>query len=129
MFIKTKVTSRHLTSKSFLYLCQVTTKETIDVIKNALGIPMDEFCEKELKTSYQAFHYRLKHNRLYPSEVVYIVHKTGKSINELFGKPWYDVLISSPGWNIDEKVRKIIEGMSQKNKRKLEANLGFTDIN
>lgn len=106
----------------------MTTQQTIDIIKASLQMSMQKFCEKELNTSYQSFHYRLKNHRLYPSEVVYIVHRTGRSIEEVFGKSWEDILISSPGQGIDGKVKSILKKMEPEQLDVLKQNLGFSGV-
>lgn len=97
------------------------------IVKETLGISWEEFCVKELKTTRAALTYRLNNNKLYPSEVVYIVMRTGKTVKELFDMEWHEALISSPFSNIDDAVKKMIDKMSEKEKRKLEAMLGFTN--
>lgn len=100
------------------------------IISETTGMSIVSFCEEELDTKSNTFYYRLKNNTLYPSEIVQIVNKTGRTIEYLFGKAWYEMMFTSSGkdrtrMKTDEKVRKTINKMSEKDKRGLEERLGL----
>lgn len=94
-------------------------------IKETTGLKISEFCEKEMDTQYKAFFARMRNGKLYPAEIFYIVYKTKKSVQELFGKNWHELLISGQGGTVADKVRGLIETMDEKEKEEMSALLGF----
>lgn len=95
------------------------------VIKEETGKSIASFCETELQTQYKAFFARVRNERLYPAEIFYIVHRTKKPIQEIFGKPWHELLISGQGGELVEKVRGIIDGMTAQEEEEMSVLLGF----
>lgn len=82
-------------------------------IKASTGLPISEFCEKELKVDYKAFSWRLKNMRLYPDEIFYLVYRTKKSVKELFGKTWAEMILDNSGGPMVTTVQDIIGKMSK----------------
>jgi hypothetical protein len=91
----------------------------VKIIKEETGLSIGDFCEKELKSKYTAFSFRMKNAKLYPAEVFYIVYRTRKPIEELFGASWKELLISSQGGEIAEIVRELIRGMNEVEKQEV----------
>lgn len=97
----------------------------IKTIKQTTGTTIYEFCEKELKTEYKAFIARLNKGKLYPSEIFYIVHRTKKSLTEIFGKDWKELVIVNQGGDNIAGVQKIIDNLTPKQEREMIVLLGF----
>lgn len=96
------------------------------IIKQQTGSGIREFCDKELKTQYKAFVERVKQYKLYPAEIIYIVYRTKKPVQEVFGKTWQELFIlSQGGGEIVNKVKKLLEEMNEKEKAEMNALLGF----
>ena len=96
------------------------------IIKQQTGSGIREFCDNELKTQYKAFVERVKQYKLYPAEIIYIVYRTKKPVQEVFGKTWQELFIlSQGGGEIVSKVKKLLEDMSEKEKAEMNALLGF----
>jgi hypothetical protein len=77
------------------------------------GLSVREFCEKELNVKYKAFVARVNQNRLYPAEIFYIVWRTKTSVQEMFGMSFNELMITTQGGEIVDKVRDILKNMSE----------------
>lgn len=97
----------------------------VKYIKQATGLSMGEFCEKELKTDYKAFNWRLKNNRLYPDEIVYMLWRTKRTVQELFGKDWHELIIDNSNGPVVNEVKEIMGKMTKAETRELERLMGL----
>lgn len=57
------------------------------------GLTMQDFCETHLKTDYRTFQHRMRTERYYPSEVIYICMLLGDRCENIFGKSFEDLVI------------------------------------
>lgn len=96
----------------------------VKYIKSATGLSMGEFCEKELHTDYKAFNWRLKKSRLYPDEILYMIWRTRKTVQELFGKDWNELIIDNSSGPVVTEVKDIMKKMSKAEHRELERLIG-----
>lgn len=94
-------------------------------IKDATGLSMGEFCQKELHTDYKAWNWRLKKSRLYPDEILYIIWRTRKTVKELFGKDWHEMTIDNSNGPVVSEVKDIMSKMSKAEHRELERLMGL----
>lgn len=94
-------------------------------IKQATGLSMGQFCERELNTDYKAFHYRLKNSRLHADEIFYMVWRTKKTVQELFGKGWHELILDNSNGPIVDKVKDIIAVMSPEEAQELDRLMGL----
>lgn len=97
----------------------------VKYIKAASGLSMGEFCEKELKTDYKAFNWRLKKSRLYPDEIIYMLWRTKRTVQELFGKDWHELIIDNSSGPVVAEVKQIMGNMSKAETRELERLIGL----
>lgn len=65
-------------------IAKLVTQET--------GMSLKEFCEKHLFTNYKAFQYRIRNNRCYPNEIMYLSWHLGASVEELFGVDYLELM-------------------------------------
>lgn len=96
----------------------------VKYIKEATGLSMGEFCEKELKSDYKAFNWRLKNNSLYPDEIVYMLWRTKRTVQELFGKDWHQLILDNSSGPVVAEVKEIMEKMTKAETRELERLMG-----
>lgn len=94
-------------------------------IKAATGLSLGEFCEKELKSDYKAFNWRMKKNRLYPDEILYMIWRTRKTVQELFGKQWHELVLDNSSGPVVKEVKDIMRKMSAAENRELERLVGL----
>jgi hypothetical protein len=101
----------------------------VKLIKESTGLSISKFCDQELETKYVSFNLRMAQARLYPSEIFYIVYRTKKPIQELFGQSWQELLINTQGGAIAEKVREIIKTMTEEEKNQISELMGIAPTN
>lgn len=94
-------------------------------IKQVTGLSIGDFCAKELNTDYKAFNWRVKNNRLYPDEIFYMIWRTRKSVQELFGKSWHELVIDNSAGPVVKEVKDIIGKMTDQESKELEHLLGL----
>lgn len=97
----------------------------VKYIKAATGMSMGEFCEKELKSDYKAFNWRQKNNSLYPDEIVYMLWRTKRTVQELFGKDWHELIIDNSSGPVVNEVKEIMGKMTKAEHRELERLMGL----
>jgi hypothetical protein len=79
-----------------------------EVVKRKLGMTLEEFCTKHLNCERQAFSVRLRKNKLYPNEYLYIALITGTPIKELFGQTYEDTFIYRGDEEVSKRLRRVI---------------------
>jgi hypothetical protein len=86
-------------------------------------LSLAEYCSKYLHCQFKAFAYRVRLNRLYPNEVIFLCLHLNTPCVELFGVPFLDLMVSygQPGM---AEVRLQIEGMEKESPHLLQL-LGF----
>lgn len=78
-------------------------------IKRVTGLGIYEFCERELCTDYKAFQIRLKKNRLYPAEILYILDRLQQPAVKLFGANFEDLMVDSAPCPMNKVVKRIFK--------------------
>lgn len=78
-------------------------------IKRVTGLGIYEFCQRELRTDYKAFQVRLKKNRLYPAEILYILDRLQQPAVKLFGATFEEMIIDSAPCEMNKVVKRIFK--------------------
>lgn len=95
------------------------------IIRKATGMTLVKYCETVLKTEYRAFNWRLKQKKPYISEVIKICQSTGRTIHELFGLTWADLIVGGNGGVLAAEVADEVNKMTPEQTDNLLRLLGF----
>lgn len=101
-------------------------KQLTSRIKQGLGITMQEFCQNHLKTDYRTFQYRMKTERYYPAEVIYICWLLRDKCENIFGKQFDELILFTGPDDTVAMARKIYNEADSNGKRELMSFIGMT---
>lgn len=101
-------------------------KQLTSRIKQGLGITMQEFCQNHLKTDYRTFQYRMKTERYYPAEVIYICWLLRDKCENIFGKQFDELILFTGPEDTVAMARKIYNEADSNGKKELMSFIGMT---
>lgn len=73
------------------------------------GLSMQEFCENNLKTDYRTFQHRMRTERYYPAEVIYICMLLKDRCENIFGKSFDELVLMKGTPSVQADLRAMIQ--------------------
>lgn len=90
------------------------------------GLTIPQFCEQFLHTHYKAFQYRIRVGRCNPNEIIFISWYLGESVEELFGKPFTELMLGQGDSQVSQKALDLFAQAPEKEKKRLMGLLGYS---
>jgi hypothetical protein len=78
-------------------------------IRKATGLTLREFCETQLNSKWVTFSVRLRKNRLYPNEYIFICLVTKQKFTDLFGTTFNHTLLFRGDESVTSKINGILK--------------------
>ena len=85
---------------------------------------MPAFCEKYLDSNYKAFQYRIRVGRCNPNEIIFISWFLGETVEDLFGKPFTDLMMGQGEEKVSEKAIQLFQRAPEAEQKRLLGLLG-----